>query len=157
MKTKLVFLFLTVFAVTTVFAQRMTSFTWESYKMKFDIPTTFEVKDNTGEKFMASNTDINLTIYPRKGENLDADGMISALDGWAKDSQLGNLTEMEVISSQLNGYWGVFQEGTKNNWPVFLMLIVDPDYPDISFYVWISYATGTEDTALKILKSFTPI
>lgn len=157
MKSISLLFFAAVFTVSAAFSQRMTTYTWESYKMKFDIPTTFEVTDNTSEKFMASNGDINLTIYPRKGENLQADGMIDALTVWSTENAIENLTQMEVITSQLNGYWGVFQEGTKNGWPVFLMLIVDPDYPDISFYVWLSYATGTEDTALKVLKSFTPV
>lgn len=138
-------------------AQTMVTYTWSTYKMKFDIPTSFTEKVNNSEKFEASNPDINLTIYPRKGENLDADGMINALSGWVSDSQIENLTQMDVVTDQLNGYWGVYQEGTKNGWPVFLMLMVDPDYPDISFYVWVSYREGTEDTAVKILLSFKPI
>lgn len=138
-------------------SQSMVSYTWDTYKMKFEIPETFVEKANSSEKFEASNNDINLTIYPRKGENLSADGMIDALAGWVRDSKIENLSEMDLISDQLNGYWGIYQEGTKNGWPVFLMLIVDPDYPDISFYVWVSYRQGTEDTAVKMLVSFKPI
>jgi hypothetical protein len=147
------------FVMTGIMAvsQSMVSYTWDTYKMKFEIPENFVEKANSSEKFEASNDDINLTIYPRKGENLTAEGMIDALAGWVSVSKIENLTEMDLISDQLNGYWGIFQEGTKNGWPVFLMLIVDPDFPDISFYVWVSYRAGTEDTAVKMLTSFKPI
>jgi hypothetical protein len=36
------------------------------------------------------------------------------------------------------------------------MMIHDPDYNDIACYVWLAYNQKSYDTALAILKSFTP-
>jgi hypothetical protein len=47
-------------------------------------------------------------------------------------------------------------EGTIDNFPVALMLIIDPDYPSLSMYVWVSYKAGLEDTVIDMLMSFTP-
>ena len=49
-----------------------------------------------------------------------------------------------------------FYEGDKDDFSVGTMLIVDPDYPDISIYIWVSYSADQTDTVLDMLKSFTP-
>ncbi len=156
LKNLFVILFVGAFTLSS-YAQRMQQYTWDDYKTKFSVPTTFVVNSSTGEMWSGGNDDINLTIFPRKGENLSQQGMDEALINWANGegvTGLGNVTDID--SQKLNGYWGVFIEGNKGEFPVCLMLIIDPDYPDTSMYIWVSYRAGMEDTVLKILYSFTP-
>jgi len=37
------------------------------------------------------------------------------------------------------------------------MLIVDPDYTEISLYIWVAYDAEQVDTVLEMLMSFTPM
>lgn len=143
-------------AIGPVLAQT-TEYTWDTYKMKFSVPSSFTVDQNDAKVFDAGNSDMHLSIYPRKGENLSAEGMITSLDSWVTDNNVTGKSEMNVITTELNGYWGVYQEGTANGWPVFLALLVDPDYPDISLYVWISYRQANLDAAVDMLMSFKPM
>jgi len=34
---------------------------------------------------------------------------------------------------------------------------MDPDYTDIQLYVWVAYNSKSENLAIDILKSFTPM
>ena len=57
----------------------------------------------------------------------------------------------------LNGYHGWMIDGYYNgSQQVFIMNVVDPDYTDINLYVWVAYNKKSYDTALEVLKSFTP-
>ena len=113
-----------------------TEYTWSSYKTKFKVPDTFKLEQNDSTKFSAGNNDFNLTIYPRRGENLDSSQMAKNLRTWAETNQVKNLGEITNLNTEkLNGYWGVFIEGDLEGFPVFEMLIVDPDYPEISLYL----------------------
>lgn len=144
-------------SVNKVFGQRWTDYTWADYKTKFKVPSDFNVTSSSGEEWSGSNNDIALSIYPRKGENLSQREMDKAILKWAQDSQVESLTEIIDLDKQkLNGYWGVMVEGKKDGWPVALMLIIDPDYPDTSMYVWVSYAESKVDIVLEILYSFIP-
>lgn len=158
--TLTVFLLLGIFGFTTitkVYAQEMVQYTWSDYKTKFSVPSTFNVTKSTGEEWTGGDDDIVLSIFPRKGENLTQREMSTQLRTWARDEVVTGLGELTNVDSQkLNGYWGVFVEGTKDGLPVCLMLIVDPDYPDTSMYIWVNYRAGMEDTVLKILFSFIP-
>ncbi len=143
---------------TSVSAQEMKLFNWTTYKTQFEIPSNFVVQKNDITEFTAGTEEIVLTVYPRKGEEVDFENMPAALADWATENKLENLGEItELDGEQLKGYWGVFQEGTYNGLPVIVMLIVDPDYSDIGFYIWLNYTEGNEDVCVKILKSFTPI
>ncbi len=136
---------------------QMTPFTWDTYKTKFEIPKSFKVDVNNSERFSAGNDDIWLDIYPRQNENLTYREMKNHLTDWAYASNVygyGTVSETE----NLNGYWGVYLEGKKsgNDLPAFLALLVHPDYPANSIYIWINYKADALSTAEKILKSFTP-
>lgn len=150
-KTVLLCFFLTS---TFLHAQDIT-YNWDSYKTRFKIPTDFVVSQSDGNNFIAGNTDINLSIFPRNGENLSYREMKSYLLDWANRNVVVNLTETTSLNN-LNGYWGVFVEGTKDNFPVTLLLLVDPDFPEYSLYVWLSYRAEKLDRALDILYSFEP-
>jgi hypothetical protein len=142
---------------TALMAQTMKSFTWDSYKTKFSVPSNFRVTKSSGEIWSGTNDDITMSIYPRKGENLTQRQMNNAVYTWAVDNGVANLGEgIELDPEKLNGYWGVLYEGTIDGFPVGTMLLVDPDYPDISLYVWVSYRSDFEDTVIDMLMSFTP-
>jgi len=148
-----VLFFVALFAANNTFAQDMTTWTWDAYKMKFDVPSGFKVTKNTADAFVASNGKITLSIYPRKGQNLDYEGMENAVLKWAKTSGLSS-NSVEYVED-LNGYWGCYTEGTAKGFPTTALLLIDPDYTDISLYAWISYAASEENVAAAMLKSFT--
>ena len=152
----LVFVAMFFLSGTHVFGQ-MKTFTWDAYKTKFKVPDDFEVDESTGEKWIGHNPGINLSIYPRKDEKLSHREMTKALYDWAVDNGVKNIGDVvELDEDKLNGYWGVLYEGEKNSLSVGTMLIVDPDYPDISIYIWVNYKERETDTVLEMLKSFTP-
>ncbi len=150
-------LFLLACFVLSHFASaQMKSWTWDTYKVKYSAPSNFKISKNTKEAFSAGNTNINLTIYPRTGENLGQGDMVAALRKWAHSSKVTFTGTPEELDD-LNGYWGVYLDGTAENGnPTTLLLLVDPDYPEISLYIWLQYQDGYVDTAVAILKSFTP-
>lgn len=140
-----------------VLAQTMTTYTWDSYKTKFDVPSNFDVTTSTGEEWSGTNGDITMSIYPQTGVTMTKPEMSRSVRKWATDNAVTNLTEVtEIDSEKLNGYWGVFVEGMNSGFPVFATLIVDPDYPDTSLYIWVSYKEGQEDLVVKMLMSFKP-
>lgn len=153
-------LLLGIFSFTTVtksYAQEMVQYTWSDYKTKFSVPSTFNVTKSSGTEWQGSDNDIALSIFPEKGKNLNQREIERLLRSWASEQGVGSLTDAtNVDSKKLNGYWGVFIEGTKDAFPVCLMIIVDPDYPDTYIQIWVSYRDGLVDTVLKILFSFTP-
>lgn len=152
---KLIGTFLVMLLVVASVSAQMTEWTWSTYKVKFNAPKNMKVTQNDAKAFIGSTGNVTLSIYPRKGENLSYDGMQTSLTNWAKSNALVDYHAPEYIDD-LNGYWGVYLEGYKNNFPVFQMLAIDPDYPDISLYIWISYAESDIDIAEQILMSFTP-
>ncbi len=157
-KLSVLLVFVTMFFLsgTHVFGQ-MKTFTWDTYKTKFKVPSDFEVDESTGEKWIGHNRNINLSIYPRKDETLSHREMTKAVYDWAVDNGVKNIGDVvELDEEKLNGYWGVLYEGDKDGFSIGTMLIVDPDYPNISIYIWVSYREAYTDTVLEMLKSFTP-
>lgn len=149
---KLLFLFFTL--STLAYSQTLETWTWDSYKMKFKVPSNFEIITSTGEEFTAGNDDVAVAIVPQKGDYYTERKMKSFLDDVCKSA---GVTHEEFITlSDLNGYSGVMCDGYSSNLNVFSMMIVDPDYKDICFYISIIYTTAKEDLALEIAKSFTP-
>jgi len=145
---------------SSTFAQEWQSYTWEKYSTKFKIPTDFEVTESTGDKFEASNNVINLTIYPFKYEYKTYEAMETGLTDWAEKSKVSYNKNEELIQldeTKMNGYWGMLLEGTKDDFPVGMLLIADPDYPDITLYIWVSYYEDQVDIVLEMLMSFTPM
>ena len=145
-----------LFMGTFASAQDLIQYTWDTYKTKFQIGSDFEVLDNTSEKFSAGNSNINLTIYPEKVSKLTTGKMKSSLKQWTKNNGVTPSKNGYLSLKDLNGYWGVMVDGYKGTQQVFLMMIHDPDYADIAMYVWVAYNQQGYDTALAILKSFTP-
>jgi len=141
---------------SNAYAQDMTTFTWDSYHVKFQIPVTFNVDKNTSDDFEAGDGDIYLSIYPKSGDAMTWPSMKTALKNWASDSKVSydNVNEME----DLNGYWGVYIDGTNttNDLPATLLLLVHPSDASTKLYVWINYKSDSFNTAVKMLQSFTP-
>jgi hypothetical protein len=152
----LVFVAMFFLSGTHVFGQ-MKTFTWDTYKTKFKVPDDFEVDESTSEKWIGHNPNINLSIYPRKDENLTKREMTKGVYNWAVDNGVKNIGDVvELDEEKLNGYWGVLYEGEKEGFSIGTMLIVDPDYPNITIYIWVSYREAYTDQVLEMLKSFTP-
>ncbi|HEY1871710.1 MAG TPA: hypothetical protein VGG71_11675 [Chitinophagaceae bacterium] len=155
------FVFVAICSIAS--AQSLVLYTWDTYKMKFKISSDMTVNDNNTDKFEASNHNITMDIYPRKGENLTYSGMKNAVINWANQSNLSwNSTnssgdEQPIYLKNLNGYWGCAIDGSKNGVAATMLLVVDPQYTEISFYIWISYVNGYDQDALQILKSFQPM
>ena len=163
MKSKFYQMALLSLISVAVHAQTLQTWTWDSYKMKFKAPDNMVVQKNDGTVYEASNKSVTMDIYPRKNENLTYDGMKTAIIKWAAQSSLDyNITNSSgdtqpIYLSNINGYWGCAIDGTKNGFSASAVLLVDPDNPDISFYIWVSYAREYYHDAVAILKSFTPM
>ena len=163
MKTKFLLTASLVLTCTFLKAQTLEAWTWDTYKMKFKAPDNMRVQENDASSFQATNDKITLDIYPRKGENLTYDGMKNAIISWANQTDLAyndynaNGDAQPIYMDNLNGYWGCAIDGKKQGFPASMLLLVDPDYPDISFYIWISYSSEYYHDVLSILKSFQPI
>ena len=145
-----------------VSAQSLKDWTWDTYKMKFKAPDNMIVKKSDATVYEASNNSITMDIYPRKDENLTYDGMKDAIIKWADQTGLTYNTynsdgdAQPIYMDDVNGYWGCAIDGKKEGFPASMLLIIDPDYPDISFYIWISYSKEYYHDAIKILQSFEP-
>jgi len=149
--------------VSVTHAQTLQLWTWDTYKIKFKAPSNLVVQKNDATVYEAKNSAMALDIYPRKGENLTYDGMKNAIVKWASDLGLSYSSEnasgdiQPIYLENINGYWGCTIDGTKSGFPATVMLIVNPDYPELSFYIWISYAKEYYHDAVAVLKSFTPM
>jgi hypothetical protein len=144
-------------------AQTLQTWTWESYKMKFQAPDNMVVKKSDATVYEASNVSITMDIFPKKGENLTYDGMKNALIDWANktslfyDAQNSDGDSQPIYIKNINGYYGCAIDGSKDGFSTSIMLLQDPDNSDISFYVWVSYKSEYYHDAVAILKSFTPM
>ena len=144
-------------------AQTLQTWTWDTYKMQFSAPNNLVLKKNDATIYEAGNSSMFLDIYPRQGESLTYDGMKNAIIKWANDLGLaydvqnvdGNT--QPIYLENLNGYWGCAIDGSKNNLPATILLIVNPNDPSLSFYIWLNYATEYYHDAIAILKSFKPL
>lgn len=155
MKKVLILFIFTWMIVMTTFSQ-LTTWTWDQYKVKFDAPTDFKVDDNNAEVFSAGNGHINLTIYPQTNVSTEIDAMTENLSKWAINTDLSFDMQPEFLED-LNGYWGVYIDGEASNGnPTTVVLLIDPDYPDIGLYIWLQYQIDYFETAVDILASFTP-
>ncbi len=140
-------------------AQDWKWYTWDDYSTTFKIPEDFTIEKSSGSVFQATNKRITLSIYPRNESYESYEEMESSLLTWARDNgvvydDLNGIVDLD--ENKMNGYWGILLEGTASDFPVGLLLIADPDYPDITFYIWVSYYEEEIDTVLEILQSFTP-
>lgn len=152
-----IFLSLIIFCTTSSFVTaQLKTWNWTEYKMQFKAPSNFKVDENTSEKFSAGNGNLYLTIYPKRGSKMTYDGMKGALREWSRNNDLTYRKDVQYMSS-LNRYWGVYIDGVApSGLPTTLLLLVDPDYSNISFYVWLQYQSDYLQTAVDILKSFVP-
>ena len=147
----------------TANAQTLQTWTWDYYKMKFKAPNNMVVKKSDATVYEASNNSITMDIYPKKGENLTYDGMKNAVINWANQLSLSYNSKnskgetQPIYLESINSYWGCAIDGTRQGFSSSILLLVDPDHPDISFYIYVSYAKEYYHDAVAILKSFTPI
>jgi len=121
-------------------------YTWRQYKIKFEIPSEFEVKENSANQFAASDDIMTFEIYPWKDANVEArDVAIQAV----KDLNIEfKGSEAIVKDIKLNGFNGYRIEGNgtqKNKALHFTVLgLIDPK-SSTNFAAYILYWTGTRD------------
>ena len=159
------FLNTSILLIATMFthSQSLQTWTWDTYKMKFKAPDNLIIQKNDAAGYEATNKAIALDIYPRTGENLTYDGMKNAIINWAYEQNLSYHSQnsdgdtQPIYLENINGYWGCAIDGSKNGFPTSMLLLVNPDYPNISYYVWLSYSREYYHDAVEILKSFTPM
>ena len=150
------FLPLFLLCIGTAASAQLKTWNWTEYKMQFKAPASFKIDENNSEKFAAGNGNLYLTIYPKKGAKMSYEGMKGALRDWSRNNDLRYRDDVQYMSN-LNRYWGVYIDGTApNGLPTTLMLLVDPDYSNIYFYIWLQYQSDYLQTAVDILKSFVP-
>ena len=163
MKYKFLSVLLLLVINAGVKAQSLQSWTWDYYKMKFKAPDNMIVKKSDATVYEASNNSITMDIYPLTGQNLTYDGMKNAIINWADKSSLSYKVynsdgeKQPIYLDNINGYWGCAIDGSKEGFSASAVLLVNPDYPDVNFYVWVSYAKEYYHDAVAILKSFTPM
>ena len=127
MKHKHLLAALFLLTCTYVKAQTLESWTWDTYKMKFKAPDNMRVVKNNADVFEATNDNITMDIYPRKGENLTYDGMKNAIIGWARQSDLVYNTynssgkAQPIYLDDVNGYWGCAIDGKKSGFPTSML------------------------------------
>ncbi|MGN6802825.1 MAG: hypothetical protein ACTHJN_13065 [Ginsengibacter sp.] len=148
---------------STAHSQSLKLWTWNSYNMQFKLPDNMSIVYNDDKRFEATNRAITIDIYPRKGEDLTYSGMKKAIVAWAQQEQLYynrydvNNEEQPIYLDNLNRYWGCAIDGAKGGNPATMLLLVNPDKPDISLYVWIAYNNGYSQDVMQILESFEPM
>lgn len=133
----------------------MKPWNWKDYNIKFKVPNDFKVTKNDASTFIAENGKINLSIYPRKGENLTVETMESTLINWANGNNVMDFEKANFIEN-LKGFQCYYIDGKVGEFPTSLMLMVNPSNPEVSLYIWLSYAASEFETAVEILKSFEP-
>ncbi len=121
-----------------------------------------EILKSDANVYEASNKAITMDIYPRKGEDLTYDGMKNSIIKWTNQLDMyytitSSGKSQPIYMENLNGFWGCAIDGSKDNFSASVLLPVNPEYPDISFYIWISYAKEYYHDVVVILKSFTPM
>ncbi len=144
-------------------AQSLKSWVWDNYKIKFQAPDNLVLKQNDATIFEAGNNNMYLDIYPKKGVQMTYDGMKSNLIQWAATTGIqyqavnSSGQSQPIYLSNLNGFWGCAIDGTKDNLPATILLIVNPNDATLSFYIWVNYQQQYYHDAVAILKSFTPM
>lgn len=158
MQKRLFFFFMSMLLiVSTAWAQHdhLSPWTWDSYNTKFSVPDDFRVTKSSGTEFSATNDRLTLSIYPRTDEHLSYSAMKNAVVKWARQNNVRYSKSPEYMED-LNGYWGCYIDGSVQGYPTSLLLLIDPDYPDTSLYIWLAYSSDETDTAVAILQSFVP-
>ena len=144
-------------------AQTLKQWVWDEYKLKFKAPEDLALRKNDSTIYEAGNNNMYLDIYPRRGEEYTHDGLKNNLIQWASEEGVSYQpintggSQQPIYIDNLNGFWGCAIDGSKNNLPTTMLLIVNPNDPTLSFYVWINYAQEYYRDALAVLQSFTPI
>ena len=144
-------------------AQTLKLWEWDTYKLKFRAPDDLILQKNDATIYEAGNSNMYLDIYPHKGDNLTYEGMKNSFIKWADDLGLSYSTAnasgntQPIYLENLNGFQGCAIDGTKNNLPATVLVIVNPQEPEFSFYIWINYKSDYYQDAVAVLKSFTPM
>ena len=154
---KLILILALTFLAGSLFAAEMEEWTWEDYKVSFQVPSDFKVLKSDDKQFSASNANIRMTIFPVKGKAITAEKLVDNLVKWVDQNKIVYDAEKDLdVIEDLNGYLCAYVIGVKEAKQVFGGLIVNPADFSIRLYVLITYKQDDYDTGLAMLKSFTP-
>jgi len=146
-----------VFVGFGLFAADLEEWTWDDYKTGFQVPSDFKVTKSDDKQFSASNAGIRLTIFPLTGTAPTWEKMVENLISWADKNKITYNVDKDLdLIEDLNGYMCVYIDGLKDKSQVFAGMLVNPLDTNVRLYVLITYTADGFDTALSILKSFTP-
>ena len=139
-------------------AQNVKTCSWNAYGIKFKVPAGFRIVDSTTEVWKGTDEKITLDLFLHNELKLSCRDLQEIVYNWAVDSSLENIGKATNLDeTQLNGYCGVMYLGDKNDNPVAIMVLLDPDHPGLSLYIWVSYTEGCERPVQDMLLSFAPL
>jgi hypothetical protein len=155
MKNFILFTFVMGFQVLSA---QLVEWKWDLYKIKFEAPGSFKVSKNDKTEFSAGDEHIYFSIFPEKNEdNTKQEHYEDDLIAWANDSKISYNGEVGFLED-LNGYWGYYIDGVADNGnPTSVFVLVDPDFPELYFFIWVQYQEEYYEQALEILMTISPI
>lgn len=106
------------------------TYTWKQYKIKFEIPGDFKVKQNDAKKFIAGDSTMTFEIYPWKDPNVTAkDVAMQAMDDLSIDEDSGDSKVYE--QDDFNGFKGyeIIGDGTQKGRDISFRVfgLIDPE------------------------------
>lgn len=131
--------------------------------MKFKIMEDMEVTDNDEDEFDAKSNDIFLKILTIPGETLTYEGMKAAIIDMANSSTNFKYStdginragyKQPMYLTNLDHFWGITLEGAVNGGALTILLLVNPDNPDICYHVIFSYHDEYWRDIFTIMNSF---
>ncbi len=131
-------------------------YTWDEYKIKFELPERFEVTKNTLEALEAKGKEVTFGLYPLSDKTKFADGqMADFLSDMSKNKYgLSEVEEMEEV--ELDEMTGGFVIGVKGEKTFAILAAKDP-LTTTKFYAVVSFATDNDelfDAALEVFATF---
>lgn len=145
------FLFATiVFFAFSMCASSQQKFEWEQYGLSFQVPSNFNITENTATSFDAGNGNINLTIEVLDYTGISAETIGTALGELAVQTGMKNA---DIGGLALTTLAGAYAEGTVDGANLILVALLDTD-SNIALLASIVYADGYEKQATNICNSF---
>lgn len=135
--------------------QTMKTWAWANYKIAFQAPSDLVVKESSDKLFYAGTEHVFLTIYPKKGENLQYDKLHAALQKWAGKNKVKFSSSDTASSTSKSRSWIYYVKGKGyRGMATYASIIVDSSHPENSYYIWLQYDNGYSNTAKDVMNSF---
>lgn len=156
-------LLLGIFVCGIANTQSLKTFTWDAYKIKFQIPDNMTIMESNGNRFWAKNNQISIDIYPRMVDSISYKMMKTDIINWLLKSGAtygptnSNGYTQPDLYNKITGYWGYYIEAKKDLSDIIALLLADSKQKRLNFYIWISYIDASKTQASEILNSIKPL